>query len=102
MGGGLLIGPTAGAAGDPHSRSVCRAKPVYSGPSYGNYSARAQPGIARTQNAVICNTRALVDRHWIACRPGFFLSVQVLSRLFRRLFLERLTAAYQAGYLEFF
>jgi hypothetical protein len=39
---------------------------------------------------------------WIACRPGFFLSVQVLSRLFRRLFLERLTAAYQAGRLEFY
>jgi Putative transposase/Transposase zinc-binding domain len=41
-------------------------------------------------------------RSWIACRPGFFLSVGVLSRLFRRLFLERLTAAYQAGRLEFF
>ena len=40
--------------------------------------------------------------HWIACRPGFFLSVRVLSRLFRRLFLERLTTAYQAGQLEFF
>jgi len=26
---------------------------------------------------------------WISCRPGFFLSVRVLSRLFRRLFLER-------------
>ena len=39
---------------------------------------------------------------WIACRPGFFLSVRVLSRLFRRLFLQRLTAAYQAGRLEFF
>ena len=26
---------------------------------------------------------------WIACRPGFFLPVRVLSRLFRRLFLER-------------
>ena len=39
---------------------------------------------------------------WIACRPRFFLSVQVLSRLFRRLFLEGLNAAYQAGRLEFF
>ena len=28
-------------------------------------------------------------KHWIACRPGFFLSVRVLSRLFRRLFLEK-------------
>jgi len=41
-------------------------------------------------------------QRWIACRPGFFLSVRVLSRLFRRLFLERLTAAYQAGRLRFF
>ena len=42
------------------------------------------------------------SQHWIACRPRFFLSVRVLSRLFRRLFLERLTAAYQAGRLQFF
>jgi len=41
-------------------------------------------------------------QYWIACRPGFLLAVPVLSRLFRRLFLERLTAAYHAGRLEFF
>ena len=41
-------------------------------------------------------------QHWIACRPRFFLSVEVLSRLFRRLFLESLTAAYQARRLQFF
>jgi hypothetical protein len=41
-------------------------------------------------------------QRWITCRPGFFLSVRVLSRLFRRLFLERLTAAHQAGRLHFF
>ena len=39
---------------------------------------------------------------WIACRPGFFLPVRVLSRLFRRLFLERLIATHQAGHLKFF
>src|ERR1700761_82091 len=39
---------------------------------------------------------------WIACRPGFFLPVPVLSRLFRRLFLEGLNAAYQARRLQFF
>ena len=39
---------------------------------------------------------------WIACRLGFFLPVPVLSRLFRRLFLEGLNAAYQAGRLQFF
>ena len=39
---------------------------------------------------------------WIACRPGFFLPVRVLSRLFRRLFLERIDAAHGAGQLRFF
>jgi Putative transposase len=39
---------------------------------------------------------------WIACKPGFFLSVRVLSRLFRRLFLEGLGALHQAGRLTFF
>lgn len=39
---------------------------------------------------------------WISCRPGFFLSVRVLSRLFRRLFLEGLVALFDAGRLRFF
>jgi hypothetical protein len=39
---------------------------------------------------------------WVGCRPGFFLPVRVLSRLFRRLFLERLERAYRAGDLRFF
>jgi len=39
---------------------------------------------------------------WVACRPGFFLPVRVLSRLFRRLFLEQLQAAFDAGALGFF
>jgi putative transposase/transposase-like zinc-binding protein len=38
---------------------------------------------------------------WIACRPGFFLPVRVLSSLFRRLFLEALDAAFRAGELSF-
>ena len=41
-------------------------------------------------------------KRWIACRPGFFLPVRVLSRLFRRLFLEHLQAAYETGKLQFF
>jgi hypothetical protein len=45
---------------------------------------------------------ALDGQRWISCRPGFFLPVRVLSRLFRRLFLERLVAAYDAGHLQFF
>jgi Putative transposase/Transposase zinc-binding domain len=39
---------------------------------------------------------------WIACRPGFFLPVRVLSRLFRRLFLEQLHQAFHAGQLHFY
>jgi hypothetical protein len=39
---------------------------------------------------------------WIACKPSFFLSVRVLSRLFRRLFLEGLAALHAAGRLAFF
>jgi Putative transposase/Transposase zinc-binding domain len=41
-------------------------------------------------------------QRWVSCRPGFFLPVRVLSRLFRRLFLEKLVAAHQAGRLSFF
>jgi hypothetical protein len=38
---------------------------------------------------------------WISCRPGFFLPVRVLSRLFRRLFLEGLSALHASGRLAF-
>jgi predicted Zn-ribbon and HTH transcriptional regulator len=40
--------------------------------------------------------------NWVACRPGFFLHVRVLSRLFRRLFLEGLKDLHRAGELAFF
>jgi Putative transposase/Transposase zinc-binding domain len=39
---------------------------------------------------------------WVACRPGFFLPVRVLSRLFRRRFLEELARAHRDGRLQFF
>jgi hypothetical protein len=39
---------------------------------------------------------------WIACKPGFFLPVRVLSRLFRRRFLEELVTAHRSGRLQFF
>jgi predicted Zn-ribbon and HTH transcriptional regulator len=45
---------------------------------------------------------SLDDRRWVSCRPGFFLPVRVLSRLFRRLFLDKLIATHQAGRLSFF
>jgi Putative transposase/Transposase zinc-binding domain len=39
---------------------------------------------------------------WISCRPNFFLPVQVLARLFRRLFLDYLRHAFDVGDLQFF
>ena len=45
---------------------------------------------------------SLDGQRWVSCRPGFFLPVRVLSRLFRRLFLEKLLAAHNAGQLQFF
>jgi hypothetical protein len=44
---------------------------------------------------------SLDGSRWIACRPGFFLPVRVLSRHFRRLFLDRLAEAHRAGRLAF-
>ena len=45
---------------------------------------------------------SLDGQRWVSCKPGFFLSVRVLSRLFRRRFLEALEEAHRAGKLEFF
>jgi hypothetical protein len=39
---------------------------------------------------------------WVPCKPGFFLSVRVLSRLFRRRFLEELQNLHRDGQLKFF
>jgi hypothetical protein len=45
---------------------------------------------------------SLDGTRWVACRPGFFLPVRVLARLFRRLFLQALQNAFNAGKLRFF
>ena len=45
---------------------------------------------------------SLDGTRWVSCRPGFFLPVRVLSRLFRRLFLNELRSAFEAGELGFF
>jgi hypothetical protein len=41
-------------------------------------------------------------QRWVRCRARFFLSVRVLSRLFRRLFLESMEKAFNSGKLQFF
>ena len=45
---------------------------------------------------------SLDRKSWVSCRPLFLLSVDVLSALFRGLFLDKLRAAYRAGALQFF
>lgn len=45
---------------------------------------------------------SLDGQRWINSKTGFFLPVRVLSRLFRRLFLERLHAAHRTGELKYF
>jgi hypothetical protein len=45
---------------------------------------------------------SLDGTRWVPCQPGFLLPVRVLSRLFRRLFLDGLTDAHAAGRLAFF
>jgi hypothetical protein len=45
---------------------------------------------------------SLDGQRWVACKSGFFLPVRVLSRLFRRLLLEKLSAAHHADRLQFF
>jgi hypothetical protein len=63
-------------------------------PAHASPPPRPAPGQARGPRAA--GTR------WIGCRPGFFLPVRVLSRLFRRLFLDQLRTAFEAGDLGFF
>jgi hypothetical protein len=41
-------------------------------------------------------------KRWVACKPGFFLPVRVLSRLLRRRFLEGLQQLHRTGQLQFF
>jgi Putative transposase/Transposase zinc-binding domain len=56
-----------------------------------------------TGGGLSCNAAGSVDAapRWAACRPGFFLPVRVLSRVFRRLFLAGLQTAFAHGQLVF-
>ena len=45
---------------------------------------------------------SLDGEKWVSCKAGFFLPVRVLSRLFRRLYLEGLREAYEQNKLLFF
>jgi hypothetical protein len=56
-----------------------------------------------TGGGLSCNPRGLVDAapRWVACRPGFFLPVRVLSRVFRARYLDGLRQAHARGQLRF-
>jgi len=54
-------------------------------------------------HAIVPGGGLALDAHrWVGCKRGFFLPVRVLSRLFRRLFLEQLELAHRGGQLRFF
>ena len=77
------------------------------GSSVGILSALHTWGSALNRHPAHAHDRAgrrhLADgKSWVSCRPGFFLPVRVLSRLFRRLFLEKLVAAHRGRELQFF
>jgi hypothetical protein len=56
-----------------------------------------------TGGGLSCNAQGVVDAspRWVACRPGFFLPVRVLSRVFRGKFLARLRQAFDQWQLVF-
>ena len=56
-----------------------------------------------TGGGLSCNGQGVVDAspRWVACRPGFFLPVRVLSRVFRSKYLARLRQAFDQGQLVF-
>ena len=72
-----------------------RRSPAHMGPGPDASSTRA----LRRRPAAVCRPTEL---RWIAGRPNFFLAVRPFAKLFRRLFLERLQKAYDAGILNFF
>lgn len=56
-----------------------------------------------TGGGLSCNARGVVDAEpvWRSCRPGFFLPVRVLSRVFRGKYLQALRTAFEQGKLHF-
>src|SRR6202171_3701802 len=82
------------------------ADPKHLGPRIGITSVLHSWGSAMTHHAhvpmiVRGGGLSMDDGHWISCKPNFLLPVRVLSKLFRRLMLEKLLAAYRAGRLQF-
>jgi len=85
--------------------STIAADPKHLGAQIGMTSVLHTWGSALTHHPhvhCIVPGGGLDGENWVPCKRGFFLSVRVLSRLFRRLFLERLYQAHRDGQLHFF
>lgn len=83
------------------------ADPKYPGARIGMTSVLHRWGSAVTRHPhvhviVAGKVLSLDGTRWIGCRPGGFLTVRVLSQLFRRLFLERLVGVHKTGKPKFF
>jgi Putative transposase/Transposase zinc-binding domain len=57
-----------------------------------------------TGGGLSCDASGMMDANpkWVPCRPGFFLPVRVLSRVFRGKYLDSLRQAHRRGSLRFF
>ena len=85
--------------------STIAADPKHLGAKIGMTSVLHTWGSALTHHPhvhCIVPGGGLDGENWVPCKPGFFLSVRVLSRLFRRLFLARLYQAHREGQLQCF
>ena len=91
----------------PETLRIIAADPKHLGAKIGMTSVLHTWGSAMTHHP---HVHVIVPRgglsadgtQWIACRSGFFLPVKVLSKLFRRLFVEGLIRLHKAGKLRFF
>ena len=95
-----------GAQRRGHWQSPNLAAVLHDGPYPPAFALRiAQCGSASVVTGYLLVPKAeqarLPSAHGKACRRGFFLPVRVLSRYFRRVFLERLKRAYRAAKLQF-
>ncbi len=98
----LLFKASAETMTHDRRRSEASRRPRSASPRFCTPGARRMTHHPHVHMIVPGGGISLDGKRWVSCRPGFFLPVRVLSRLFRRLFLEKLIAAHNAGHLKFF
>src|ERR1700741_2718197 len=87
-------------AADPKHRGARHL--LHIGAAHMGFGADASPAYSHIHMIVPGGGLSPNGSKWIACRPRYFLTVEVLSALFRRLFLQMLVTAHHAGRLQFF